>query len=332
MSKKPAVLLLSLLFVACTKENTGSQLRAFSESFDKVYTPPDPKIPLDDLGVQTFGDSVGGLYPGGTNSPAGTYAHDLFLISQRIVPLDTFGNVSSSSAAKIVFISMGGSTGGHNMKNLQLKTYGNTLCNQKVKIINGNTGTGEGALQNIMDPGNTYWDHITQMLRGTRSSYRQVQVLYLESDDTTRFISWPQRPTLVKNDVEICMQVMKKKFPNLKVLYVLGRTRTFGDNVPWNKEPSPYYFGWGCKWAIQDQIKGVAGTQYKGRNPVAPMITWGFYQWADSLPRRTDQFYWRSSETEDGLHANSFGEDTLTDRFQNFLLTDRNAKIWYAAH
>jgi hypothetical protein len=115
------------------------------------------------------------LYPNGNNSPFGKYAEDLYSISQTIVPLDTFGRTSGSSEAKIVFLSMGGSTGGHNMKNLQLKTYGNPSCNQSVKIINGNTGTGAGSLNDIMDPDNDYWDHISQMLHGTRSSYRQVQ-------------------------------------------------------------------------------------------------------------------------------------------------------------
>jgi hypothetical protein len=160
----------------------------------------------------------------------------------------------------------------------------------------------------------------------------RVQVLYLESDDTTRFISWPQRPTLIKTDIETCRRIMKVKFPNLKLLYVLARTRTFGDNAPWNKEPSPYYMGWGCKWAIQDQMERIKDPQEEAAIPITPLITWGFYQWADSLPRITDGFYWRYSETADGLHANSFGEDTLTDRFQNFLLTDKNARLWYAAH
>jgi len=332
MNNKRTPLLLLLLCVSCAKESTNAILHASDQSLEKVYTPPDLKIPLIDLGTATFGDSVGGLYPGGANVPSGVYADDLYSVSRRIIPLDTFGNPSRSPDAKIVFLSMGGSTGGHNMKNLQNKTYGNPLCNQNLQIINGNTGSGDGALNNIVDPNHKYWAHVSTILHGTKSSFKQVQLLYLETDDTTKFISWPQRPTLVKNDLEACMQVMKIKFPNLKIIYVLGRTRTFGSNAIWNKEPSPYYFGWGCKWAIQDQIKGVPRTRYKGPNAVAPMITWGFYQWADSLPRQTDGFYWRSTETADGLHANLVGQDSLTYRFQYFLLTDKNAQLWYAAH
>jgi hypothetical protein len=182
-----------------------------------------------------------------------------------------------------------------------------------------------------MNPNDVYWNHVSQIIKGGRSSYRQVQVVYLETDDSVRIDGWPDRANLTKNDLETTMRTLRFKFPNVKVLYVLGRTRSFGGKVGIN-EPAPYYLGWSCKWAIEDQINGVPGTEYKGTNPVAPMITWGFYEWADSLPRITDNFYWRLSETADGLHANEAGLDTLSTRFQNFLLTDKYASIWYANH
>jgi hypothetical protein len=122
MNHKQTALLLTLLFAACAKENTDAPLQASEQSFARVYTPPDPKIPLNDLGTGTFGDSVGGLYPNGENTLSGKYASDLYAASKRIVPLDTLGNPSRSRKAKITFLSMGGSTGGHNMKNLQIKT------------------------------------------------------------------------------------------------------------------------------------------------------------------------------------------------------------------
>ena len=62
------------------------------------------------------------------------------------------------------------------------------------------------------------------------------------------------------------------------------------------------------------------------------MLAWGFYQWADTIPRKTDGFYWLPAETADGLHANEEGQDTLSNRFQNFLLTDKYAGTWYANH
>ena len=76
----------------------------------------------------------------------------------------------------------------------------------------------------------------------------------------------------------------------------------------------------------------MPGTEYKGDKVVAPMITWGFYQWALTTPRTTDGFYWLETETSDGLHASTAGQDTLSTHFQNFLLTDTYASTWYAAH
>ncbi|HEY2727332.1 MAG TPA: hypothetical protein VGI61_09180, partial [Parafilimonas sp.] len=219
----------------------------------------------------------------------------------------------------------------HNMRQLKAQTENNPLTNRKMTLLNCNNGSGSASLNSIMNPSDPYWDHVAQIIRGAGGSFRMVQVLYLETDDSSRYINWPGRPNLVRDELESCLRVFKQKFPNMKVVYVLGRTRTFGNQALWNREPSPYYFGWASKWVIQDQISGVPGTEYKGPNAVAPMMTWGWYEWADTFPRKTDGFYWLSSETKDGLHATPVGQDTLATRFQNFLLTDKYAKQWYAA-
>jgi hypothetical protein len=327
MKIKSSIALIALFFITCTKENNNKL--SDNNNSSNLITEDNTPIPLNDLGTGTYKEYQGGLYPGGINVASGTYATDLLKKSRGIQAIDTFGNPSVSG--QIVFISIGGSTGGHNMKLLRTKTIGNPATNPALKLINCNTGTGEASLGSIMSPDNIYWDHITQSIKGSRSSYRQVQVIYLETDDSSTYVEWPGRPLEVKDKLESCLRVFKQKFQNIKVVYVLGRTRTFGSKALWNREPSPYYFGWACKWAIEDQINGVRGTKYKGKKTVAPMLAWGFYQWADSLPRITDGFYWRSSETADGLHANADGEDTLSTRFQNFLLTDKYAKQWYAA-
>ena len=331
MKIKTTAPLIALLFITCSKENNTSTTAAISQHYDAAIVDP-YNVPIDELGTSTFMDSIAGLYPDGSNVASGTYADDLFATSQSVTPLDTFGNVSSAKKACIVFLSMGGSTGGHNMQYLITKTTGNPLTNPRLKLLSGNNGKSDASLNSIMNPNDPYWNHITQTIKGHKSSYRQVQILYLETDDSTRLVSWPNRPNLVRSELEACLRILKQKFPNLKVVYTLARTRTFQVSALWNREPSPYYFGWGAKWAIQDQINGVSGTEYKGAGAVAPMLAWGFYQWADSLPRSTDGFYWRSSETADGLHANAVGQDTLSNRFQNFLLTDKYASIWYAAH
>jgi hypothetical protein len=54
----------------------------------------------------------------------------------------------------------------------------------------------------MMNPKDPYWDHVTQIIKGGGSSYRQVQVIYLETDDSTRYVNWPGRANLVRNELE----------------------------------------------------------------------------------------------------------------------------------
>lgn len=324
--------LFTLLFIACSKENNNHPAVITAMESSNAFVEP-VNIPIDVIGTGTFRDSIGGLYPDGSNVPSGTYAGDLLAASQSIVPLDTFGNpAKTGKLAKVTFISLGGSTGGHNMKALKNKTLGNPLTNPKLQLLSCNNGSGNASINDITNQGAIYWAHVSKILKGGKSSYRQVQVIYLETEDSSASVTWPARPNRVKDLLETSLRVLKQKFPNLKIVYTLGRTKTFASKAMWNREPSPYYFGWAAKWAIQDQINGVPGTEYKGENAVAPMLAWGFYQWADSLPRQTDGFYWRKSLTADGLHANEVGQDTLSNRFQQFLLTDPYASTWYAKH
>ena len=319
---------IAFFVIGCSKENT-SKTQAQNQS-EIVTDNSTVSVPLNDLGAGMYKGYTGGLYPGGLNHPTGSYAVDLYKICSNIMPLDTFGNPSSKENGRILFVSIGWSTCGKNMRVLETKTAENPLTNPKLFLLTLNSGGGLARLNNVANPNDPYWNYASTLLKDSNASFRQVQIIYLETEDSIKNVNFPARPLLVKQELESCFRVFKQKFPNVKVVYLLARTSTFGANQHiFNREPCPYYFGWACKWAIEDQINGVPGTEYKGANKVSPLITWGFYQWADSLPRKTDNFYWRSYETADGLHANPVAQDTLATRFQNFLLTDKAAKKWY---
>jgi hypothetical protein len=322
------IILISILIAGCSKENNVKiQTSDYSNGIiDKTAT----LTPLNDLGKRKFKGYMGGLYPNGINHPAGTYAKDLLAICRNLTPLDTSGN-PSAQGGKIVFASIGWSISGQNLVALKAKTQGNPLTNPKLAFYNFSEGKGQARINNIMNPDDSYWDLVATRVKNLHTSYRQVQIIYLESEDSTDNTSFPARPLQVKDELEACFRVFKQKFPNVKLVYLLGRTTTFGNyqNI-FNTEPCPYYFGWACKWAIEDQVNGVPGTEYKGPSIVSPLITWGFYDWATSTPRKTDGFTWTVDETTDGLHGNDAGKDSISTRWQNFLLTDRFAKKWYA--
>ncbi len=322
------IFFIPILVIACSKESDFKEQASNSNNI--AATADATNIPINDLSTGTFNGYIGGLYPEGLNHPTGIYANDLLKICRNIIPLDTFGNKNENG--NIEFISLGWSIGGQNMKVLVQKTEGNPLTNPKLSLQSISLGSGEARLNDILNPDDPYWNTVAKKLKQANSSFRQIQIIYLDTEDSSKVIGFPDRPLLVKDDLESCFRTLQQKFPNVKLVYLVARTTTFGKTHvhDFNAEPNPYYFGWACKWAIEDQMNGVEGTEYKGPHKVSPMITWGFYEWATSTPRITDGFKWTEDlMNDDGLHPNDAGHDTLMTRFQNFLLTDRSAKQWY---
>ena len=288
-------------------------------------------IPLIDMGNSTYRGINGGLYPDGSNLPSGTYADDLLSFASAIQPLDANG-VINNTTGRIGFIGIGASTCASMTRTLKGKTDGNPLTNPK--LILAPCTSGGTSVNEIMDPANKYWNVVKRKLSDASLSSNQVQIIYMETDDSVQTNTFPDRPLRTKVEYQQAMRTFKIKFPNIKLVYLLGRTSAFIKERPTkvtNSEPCPYYNGWACKWVIEDQINGVSGTEYKGEAAVAPLVTWGWYEWGNAVPR-SDGFTWTEANTSDGLHANEAGADTLATRFQNFLLTDQYANIWYANH
>jgi hypothetical protein len=102
------IFLITFLAIACSKENNFKN--EVSDQNDNAVAVS--AIPINDLGTGTFRGDTGGLYPHGLNYPTGTYATDLMKTCNNVRPLDTFGNPTTDKTGKIVFISLGWSTGG----------------------------------------------------------------------------------------------------------------------------------------------------------------------------------------------------------------------------
>lgn len=326
----PSTILLLAVFTTCKRE-VVHQNSVSAQNVEEVTFTDTVRIPINDLGAGTFLGKTGGLYPGGVNMPFGTYATDLVKFARSITPRDAAGVATSGGV--VGFIAIGGSTAGKMMTALTNKTVGNTLTNSSLKMANATNGEHLSSANSLMNPNDSIWTIIDEKLKRNKLAYAQVQVIYLETDDTAQVTGFPDRPLKLKQDYLEAMHVFKSKFPNIRLVYLLGRTTTFlnpGKLTIHNVEPSPYYNGWACKWLIEDQMNGAPGTRYKGNNAEVPLITWGWYEWAygTSQPRK-DGFTWEESDTTDGLHGTPAGEDTLSSYFQNFLLTDPYAKIWY---
>ena len=75
---------------------------------------------------------------------------------------------------KLFFISLSANIGGKNMKAMVRKTEGNPLTNPKLLLCNCNEGGKYSALSNIMNPNDSHWGHVSEVIRDKNSSYKQV--------------------------------------------------------------------------------------------------------------------------------------------------------------
>ncbi|CAN5501533.1 hypothetical protein BH10BAC2_BH10BAC2_28670 [soil metagenome] len=322
----------AVIITACHKEQFIAPPGKISlENISALTLTDTVKIPLTDLGSGTYNGWVGGLYPNGDNMPSGDYAQDLTDVASSIIPLDVNGIFSSSG--KIGFISIGASTCSIMMNNLRKKTKRSSLTNPQLLTANC-TGGGE-SIQEINDTiSNAYWNTVNTKLGKNNLTSKQVEVVYMETDDSISLMSFPERPLHTKEIYTSTLQIMLRKFPNLKLVYVIGRTTTFLDpgKKEQNREPGPYYNGWGCKFLVEGQINNEPELIYKGADRKVPMVAWGWYEWSAGYQARNDGFIWTKELTKDGLHANDQGADILSTNFMNFLLNDPYASIWYAKH
>lgn len=312
----------TILFASCKKTTNEPKPHVNTRDFHSNLTP------LIDLDSNYLGYE-GGLYPGGSNDPSGVYANDLMEICSTIQPLNNDGQPYASG--KIGFVSVGPSTSNIMMEALINKMKGNSLVNPLLwPVILSQGGMG---INELISNSTLFWDTVTMKLQEFQLSPKQIQVVYFEEDDNDNYSSvFPERPLDVKEKLKEGIRLLKVKFPNVKVAYILARTTTIympirDDNK--QQEPIAYYLGFSDKWLIEDQINGDPELAYKGDNIVAPIVTWGPYQWSDGDKVRSDGFNWLNTDTRDGLHANPNGADKLSDMFLNFLLNDQYAQKWF---
>lgn len=317
-----------IIFTACKKEPSFQSSKANATiASDEILAADTIKIPLTELGSGTYYGYTGGLYPGGVNTPSGTYAKDLKKAANTIVLLDTAGGPAANGV--IGFISLGASNLSKMFLQLETLSVGNPAVNQK--IVMANCTGGSEYIEQVKDSTSGYWPIVERKLRDNNITAKQVEVITLETDDSTANIAFPSKPLYLKSNFAEAVRLFHIKFPNLKIVYFIGRTTTFvgKGKKQQNSEPIPYYNGWACKWLIEDQINNDPGLAYKGRQAVAPMVTWGWYKWSIGKVTRSDGFLWTKDDTTDGLHPTDDGAVKLATFYQNFLLSDPIASIWY---
>lgn len=130
------------------------------------------------------------------------------------------------------------------------------------------------------------------------------------------------------------MQLVKQKFPNLQVFYLLDRhTTAFGTGDAAkgkHGEPRPYYVGWANKWLIADQLSGRTELKWDGPDAPAPLLTWGPYLWTVNDEPRADGYRWTPEMVvPDGVHLTEGGQERMGRELVAYFSRDPPAKLWF---
>ena len=311
-------------FVACKKDHTNG---GDNNNTNEITI----ATPLIDFGTKTYRGFQGGLYPAGSNQRPSSHNAAGVAIAQSMKPLNTSGTIDETNG-NIVWLSIGMSnTTQESQAFLSLmQTYSGK--NPKLTLIDGAIGGQDINL--INNPAAVYWDSVYNRLANAALSPAQVQVIWFkEAEPQPTDTSFATYPDALKTKFKSVMQILKSKFPNLKLCYLSSRIYGGYATTSQNPEPFAWYSGWSVKRLIADQISGDAALQYSGGNPSAAWLSWGPYLWANGATPRSDGLTWlREDFVSDGTHPSTLGRQKVAQLLLQFFSTDETTKSWFLKH
>jgi hypothetical protein len=308
-------------FLTCKKDNSNE---GNNGNPNEITT----ATPLIDFGIATYRGFQGGLYPNGSNQRPASHNAAGLAIAQSIKPLNNSGMVDETNG-KILWLSIG-------MSNATQETQAflsvmQTFADKNPRLVLVDGAEGGEDINSINSATGYYWDTVYNRLTNAGLSPSQVQVIWFKEAEAqpadTAFATYPDALKIKYRSV---MQILKIKFPNLKLCYLSDRIYAGYATSRLNPEPFAWYTGWTVKRLISDQISGDAALKYSGNNPSAAWLSWGPYLWAKGATPRSDGLTWLPSDYQsDGTHPSNSGRQKVAQMLLQFFSSDETAKPWF---
>lgn len=296
-------------------------------------------IPLTDLPAEAnYHGESGGLYGEGRNEPPPAHQQAAQREAEKIVPLDAEGR--PDPAGKIGLISSGMSNVTQEFQQFMRLAAADAEKSPRVVIVDGAQGGQEASdwahpdqryRQERPDP----WEVLDARLKQAGLSPLQVQVLWLKQArrNPAKLGAFPKHAEIMKEDLQVVLAEMKRRFPNLRIAYLSSRIYAGYAGSPLNPEPYAYESAFTMRWLVRDQIAGQPPLNYdSARGPVkAPLLLWGPYLWANGEQgRKGDDLVWlREDLASDGTHPSQSGRRKVAELLLKFLKTDPTARGWF---
>ena len=180
------------------------------------------------------------------------------------------------------------------------------------------------AATEIAVPYGDYWIHVDRQLQPCEMSSAQVQVVWLKAALARARSTFPENARLLQRALRSILEILKTKFPQLKLVYVSSRTYGGYSASDLSPEPTAYESAFAVKWLIEERINNPGP-----RTPI-PWVSWGPYLWANGLTPRSDGLVWERSDFQaDGVHTSKQGALKVAARLLEFFESDAAAKTWF---
>lgn len=310
-----------------------------AEGGSRQPMPPMPRVdasklrPLTALGTEKYQGYEGGLYPEGKNERPAAHEAAGLALAKQVQALDKEGKPSADGA--IVLLSVGMSNTAQISQGFQKALAGEQDKNPRLVFVNGAQGGMTAAA--IQDPednrtGTKYWATVDDRLKVAGVSRAQVQVVWIKQADAGPSQGFPAYAQKLQEELGRIAQLLPGRFPNIKLVYLSGRTYAGFAKTRLNPEPYAYESGFSVKWLIEQQLKGEPALNYDAtKGPVkAPWLSWGPYLWDNGVVKRPDGYHPEESDfSGDGTHHAGPGVEKMGALLLQFFKTDSTARPWF---
>ena len=290
-----------------------------------------PLVPINDLGSGTYLGEEGGLYPNGSNVRPADHDAAGVSIAQGIQPLDANGNVDPNG--KYVLISIGNSEAQQEFLQFLGDASADPSTNPHLVIVNG----AQDALvaSDWANIATGAWPILSNILLPQAGvTANQVVAAWIKAFDIPSG-TFPADEAATQSDLETIAQNLHTLFPNIKLAYYASRIYGgYGNTTQSTQdgEPNSYQSAFPIKWAVQDQIDGLASLNFDPAKGAvrAPWLSWEAYDWANGMLARSDGLVWTCQDFLDGGHPSApVGREKDANLFLSFLKTDDSTRPWF---
>jgi hypothetical protein len=180
----------------------------------------------------------------------------------------------------------------------------------------------------------SYWGtYVPDQLAAAGVTDAQVTVVWLKLANHEE--TDPDHAAKLTGDTLVILQLLRARFPNLKMAYL--NSRSYGGYIGGNGnyEPIAYEQGLVMAAVIAAQIAGDPAYCYEGQPgcaaPALPWLDWGAYIWANGTTPRADGLVWLCGDfrDDDGQHPSAAGVVKVADLLLAHFAADAVARTWF---